>query len=401
MLTRRGRSVLGLAVVLLVAGRILGVTELFGLAVAAAVVAFVGIARVRAPQLRVQLSARAVPQVIAVGETALLELSIDNTGSVPTPGGRLQLVPLGHGPVVEVPRLVPGERATISLRLPSDRRGRHEVAGFDAVIVDALGTARRRLTGTGPSRYGVRPPVETLPGALPTGEAGAGLETTRSSADRLASGASLLRGYLDGDDLRRIHWPTTARVGDLMVREGGDRQLDVRSGITVVLSGHVIGDKGRGVDEEPFEDAVRFAASLVGAAEREGTFRLVVPGSVDSGEGGGSWHLEGALEALTDLQAVELVSGRDLVAPSPPAAALVDQAVLFVAACERPESVAELFGASPFDLGRAASGVVVVCAGCPRSGIEVLGRGRLLVRVSPGGSIAELWSAGEPGMVRT
>ena len=222
MLTRRGRSVLGLAVVLLLAGRILGVTELFGLAVAAAVVALVGIARVRAPQLRVQLSVRVLPQVIALGETATLELSIENAGSVPTPGGRLQLVPLGNGPVVEVPRLVPGERATISLRLPTERRGRHEVAGFDAVVVDALGTARRRLTGTGPSRYGVRPPMEPLPGALPTGDTGAGLETTRSSAERLASGASLLRGYIDGDDLRRIHWPTTARVGDRLLVRAAD-----------------------------------------------------------------------------------------------------------------------------------------------------------------------------------
>ncbi len=219
MLTRRGRVALVLALALLIAGRILGVTELFGLAAAAAAVVGLGIARVRAPRLRVSLSAQVAPPVISAGDLAALEVAIENSGTVPTPAGRLQLVPAGggEGPLIEVPRLVPGERATVSLRLPTERRGRHEVTGFDAVLVDAVGTARRRVTGLGATRFGVRPVVEALSAALPAGGGGAELETTRSSAERLRSGASLLRPYMAGDDLRRVHWPTTARIGDIMV----------------------------------------------------------------------------------------------------------------------------------------------------------------------------------------
>ena len=28
-----------------------------------------------------------------------------------------------------------------------------------------------------------------------------------------------MRGYQEGDDLRRIHWPSVARTGELMIRQ--------------------------------------------------------------------------------------------------------------------------------------------------------------------------------------
>ena len=38
-----------------------------------------------------------------------------------------------------------------------------------------------------------------------------GAESTRSAAERLVTGSSMLRRYAQGDDLRRVHWRTTAR----------------------------------------------------------------------------------------------------------------------------------------------------------------------------------------------
>ncbi|MGO9195654.1 MAG: DUF58 domain-containing protein [Acidimicrobiales bacterium] len=396
MLTRRGRVALSLAVVLLVAGRILGVTEMFGLCAAIVAVVALGVARVRAPQLRVALGARVVPPVIRVGELATLELSVENAGSAPTPSGRLQLIPAAgaEGPMIEVPRLVPGERATVSLRLPSDRRGRHDVSGFEAVLADALGTARRRVTGIGSSRYGVRPVAEPLSATLPSGGQRSELETTRSSAERLRSGTSLLRSYIAGDDLRRIHWPTTARVGDLMVREGGDRELDASSGVTVVLAPFVLAGNDPALQSARFEDAVRIAASLVTAARREGSFRLVVQGGADTGEGTGARHLDDALEVLTDVRAMP-VGKLDQIRPALPWTSYDDRVVLFVAACDDPSDLPSVLGADP---GRAAPGsaaVVVICAGGTESGIESVSRRHMLVRVPLGGSLEELWSTGE------
>lgn len=394
MLTARGRAVLGVAAVLLVAGRILGVAELYGLAVAAASVVGLGALRVRAPHLKVAVAAAAVPAVIAVGDPASLELSLENTGTVPTPAGRLRLVPAGQspGPLVEVPRLVPGEQATVTLRLPSERRGRHEVAGFEAELVDSLGTARRRVTGIGPTRYGIRPAPEPLPGALPSGGGGSDVETTRSSADRLRTGASLLREYQPGDDLRRVHWPTTARVGALMVREGGDRERDASSGITVVTTCYALTHGELSVALARVEQVVTAVASILVAASAEGPFRLVVAGESDTGEAAGARHLDTCLELLTDLRAMPVTSGADVVAHLP-RVGFDGCVVIAVVAAADPAEAAAVLGRSPTHFAAGSSGLVLVCCGADTASIEPGDSGELVVKVPLGAALGELWES--------
>lgn len=381
---------LGLAVALLIVGRLLGVTELFGLAAAGLAVVAVGILRVRAPHLRLALTTRVLPPTISKGELATLELVAENTGSAPTPPGRLQVFSTGQpgGPVMEVPRLVPGERAVVSLRLPTERRGRHEVSGFEALFDDGVGLCRRRLTSLAPTRYGVRPVAEDLPATLPTGEGGTDLETTRSAAERLAGGASLLRPYIAGDDLRLVHWKTTARVGELMVREGGDRELENSSGSVVVLSAYSPGG------EESFEDAVCVAASLLVAAEREGTFRLIVPGRLDTGEGAGERHLDKVFEALTDVQAAKRPPGEVVL---PQRQAFEGQVAFFLQSSGT--TAVEHFGMEPAELCPPAAAVLQVTCGAHTSELVQLERRLLSVSLAPGASLAELWSAGEIALV--
>jgi len=402
VLTRRGRAALVLSVALLVAGRILGVTELFGVAATAAAAVALGAAMVRSPRLRVALSATVAPPVISIGDRASLEIVIENSGSVPTPGGRLQLVPAGggDGPLVEVPRIVPGERATVSLRLPTDRRGRHEVTGFDAVLADPLGIARRRVTGLGATRFGVRPVAEPLSGVLPIGGGGADLETTRSSAERLRTGASLLRPYVAGDDLRRVHWPTTARIGDLMVREGGDRERDATSGITVVLSARVTAGTAGGSAVDRFEHAVHVTASILTAAAREGSsFRLVIPGSADSGDGSGERHLDLAFDLLTDVRGLPASHSGESHSPIVSRSALEGRVVIMVAACDDPEAFGTLVGTEPAALVTPGTPLVLVCAGALESSIEAGHRHGLVVRTAIGESLEELWTLGDAAVV--
>src|ERR1700678_3322552 len=276
MLTKRGKFAVAAGLVMLVVGRILGVTELFGIAMAILALVVTSAVRVRISHVRATVSARLSPEVIEATQPTVLEVFVENKGLVQTPNARLQLVPRGGGRHrVLIPRLAPGERATVTIGLDSSRRGRHGITGYDVVLTDGLGLATERLVSTGSIAYLVRPRTEELPHTLPLTAGLGGRESTHSSAERILTGASMLRGYVPGDDLRRIHWPTTARVGELMVREGGDPDLSSRSGTTILLGTRSAGGDG-------FERAVEVTASLVAAAAREGPFRLVTTGGYDS-----------------------------------------------------------------------------------------------------------------------
>jgi uncharacterized protein (DUF58 family) len=295
VLTRRGKVAISAFFFLVVAGRILGVTELWGIATAIGVLVLVSFVRVRVSRVRASITSRLSPEVIEAGQPTVLELFVENTGLGPTPGGRLQLLPSGGGRHrIVVPRLAPSERATVTIGLDSTRRGRHGITGYDVILVDGLGLAAERVTSTGSIGYLVRPRTEELPRTLPL-SAGGGRESTQSSAERLLTGFSNLRGYVEGDDLRRVHWRTTARVGELMVREGGDPDSANRSGTTIVL-----GTK-RGASDA-FERAVEVASSLVVAAAHEGRVRLITTDGYDSDAATGAAHLDAIGLELATIQ---------------------------------------------------------------------------------------------------
>lgn len=75
-----------------------------------------------------------------------------------------------------------------------------------------------------------------------------------------------IRPYEPGEDIRAVHWPLTARTGQLMVRE--HQETSARRLNLVILNGSASG--------EPLEMAVSAAASLIELALREGlAVRLV------------------------------------------------------------------------------------------------------------------------------
>ena len=85
-----------------------------------------------------------------------------------------------------------------------------------------------------------------------------------------------VREYEQGESLRRVHWPTSARRGQLMVKELEDTSHD---GVVVLLDCDPAGDVGTPPDSS-FDAAVRVAGSILQAhAARGRAATLVSTGS--------------------------------------------------------------------------------------------------------------------------
>lgn len=75
-----------------------------------------------------------------------------------------------------------------------------------------------------------------------------------------------VRPYLMGDDIRFVHWPTTARAGQLMTREFHDAGAQR---LTIVIDASAVSGDGT-PGATPLDDAARLAASLTAQARATG-----------------------------------------------------------------------------------------------------------------------------------
>jgi uncharacterized protein (DUF58 family) len=162
--------------------------------------------------------------------------------------------------------LRPGSRLERVYPVPTGRRGRLQVGPVRLRRYGLAGLAAR----TGPTGDAVT--VRVLPRMLPVRAVPPGTRRGHVSGDeRVAHGGTDLVGlreYLPGDDLRRLHWATSARTGTLMVREDADPS---QAHLAVVLDDRMESYRLPGADPEAlFEEAVDAAASLAGAASAAG-----------------------------------------------------------------------------------------------------------------------------------
>jgi uncharacterized protein (DUF58 family) len=166
------------------------------------------------------------------------------------------------GPGIEVtgpPERHAGYRWSLPLR--AVRHGAFSVAPPALVRTDPFGLYRSRVTVACTGRILVRPAEVTLARTALVGR------TTAVSSGRGPSGDGdefdTLRRYEPGDDIRRIHWPNSARLGEVLVRRHVDSP--VRE-LVVLLDTAASSYK----DAEYFERAVDFSASLVRSAGERG-----------------------------------------------------------------------------------------------------------------------------------
>jgi uncharacterized protein (DUF58 family) len=162
---------------------------------------------------------------------------------------------LGGIPIHAVlPRLRRGETGQRTYRLPTTQRGVYEIGPIEIPRADPFGLCHTVQRLGAPQRIAVHPRLLPLR-PLPTG---ASRNLEGPSSDSSPQGTVTfhrLREYEVGDDLRTIHWPSTARLGKLVVRHN----VDTAQPYTVVLADL---DPQR-YSAEAFEEAVDVVASVL------------------------------------------------------------------------------------------------------------------------------------------
>lgn len=260
MPTRAGWSVLGAVVVLGAAGIALDWVDLLVVAAACAAAFVVGFAWVpRRPRLGVDVSL--APARVTVGDAAGATAAVTNRGRLPSLGIDAE-VPYGPAVLeVRIPRLGAGETGTVQVGLPTRRRGVVDVGPLALVRRDPFGLFRRdEVLGTA-ERLWVHPRRYDLA----VKSAGRTHDLDAPSADRSPAGTitfHTIREYVEGDDLRFVHWRSTARTGTLMVRQNVDTS---RPSTTVILD-----TSAASYTPASFEVAVEAAASVVDACTAAG-----------------------------------------------------------------------------------------------------------------------------------
>jgi len=254
VLTTRGVALLVGGVMVWVTGRLLGVPEL-------GIVAVTSIALVGSSCLSLMLGTRVISATRTLAARRLdhggrgagtLELQARGRGS----SARLLVEErcpqalLTTGPLIfTAPRIDRGQAVTLEYEIAGGARGRYTVGPLLVNARDPFGLAQRSWQVAEPEELLVYPPIERLPSHAIHGH------QPLTVGDEFDT----MREYVRGDDLRRIHWPSTAHRQRLMVRQHEQSRVG-KACVFLDVRGCAHAGSGPG---STVEKAIGVAASLV------------------------------------------------------------------------------------------------------------------------------------------
>jgi uncharacterized protein (DUF58 family) len=260
-LTTRGRSFLAAAAAAALCALILGERDLLRVAILLAALPLLAAAYVGQTRYRLSCTRTVEPVRVPVGSPARVLLRLSNLSRLPT--GTLLLedrlpYALGSRPRLVLERLGGQRTSTVAYTVRAEVRGRYDVGPLVVRLTDPFGLCELGRSFTTVGHLTVVPQVITLPNVRVAGQyAGSGDSRARSVAVHGEDDAAT-REYRNGDDLRRVHWRSTARTGELMVRR---EEQPWESRATIVLDTRRQGHRGEGPTSS-FEWAVSAAASV-------------------------------------------------------------------------------------------------------------------------------------------
>jgi uncharacterized protein (DUF58 family) len=223
----------------------------------------------RRARYQLRCSRTVTPARVAPGQPTKVAVRLENVSRIST--GLLlaeETIPysLGARPRYVINGIERNGSREVSYQLRSDVRGKFTIGPMRIRIADVFGLVELTANFASQNTLTVTPKVVPLTSASVNGSwSSDGDGRTRMTA---AAGDDdvIPRAYRNGDELRRVHWRSTARYGELMVRREEQRWQDRA---VLILDSRRVAHTGSGPSSS-FEFAVSAAASIGVHLARQG-----------------------------------------------------------------------------------------------------------------------------------
>jgi uncharacterized protein (DUF58 family) len=376
-LTRKGWAVLLIAGALLASGVLFGIQELYPIGAAVLVSVVAARAWVGAQTWDLRVARHVHPVRVPAGGEAKVELTVVNHSSRRSPvvaasdpfdGGR-------RWARFSIAPLDPGDTRMASYRLPTSGRGIYRLGPLELEMTDPFGIARVVRSATPDASLTVHPKVDHISSRTVSTHDDRDLHLPLPVVGQGGDEFYGLREYQAGDDSRMIHWPSTARVDNLVIRQA-ESLWQGRATIAIDL-------RSAAHDQDTLEPILSASASLAAASLRAGLHvRVVTTGGLDTGYGGSSAHGAAILDLLAGAathNGASLTEGLRVIRTSDPLTLITTDAT----------TDSDLSSACRLGGMRKATAVVFERR-IPREGYRIPANSRYL-RVRPGVSFRTAW----------
>ncbi|MEX2561972.1 MAG: DUF58 domain-containing protein [Nitriliruptoraceae bacterium] len=220
-MTRRGWGMLIAALAIFLAARVFGIRELQMVSVAMLVAVLGALAQTWSGISKINVDRAIAPAVVSFGEQAIVTLTVNNLSGRPTtPLELLDAVPDGFASPdpVRLGVIRAYRSAVVTYELDGTRRGKATIGPLQVRTADPFGIVMRTKSFAMTGTVTVLPPVVPLPAGLVLESATTGSRGGSHRVERDGREFAGIREYVDGDDLRTVHWASTAHRGKLIVR---------------------------------------------------------------------------------------------------------------------------------------------------------------------------------------
>ncbi|MGH3268778.1 MAG: DUF58 domain-containing protein, partial [Trebonia sp.] len=217
--TTRASCLLAAWVTAVLCGLLLGETDLVRAGVLAAAVPCAAAVVVHRSRVRVANRRSIDPPRAAAGQAVTAHLTITNRSLLPT--GALMLEDQLPDRFVGRARFVldslgSHQVRTVSYRMPNLGRGRYRAGPLRIRLSDPFHMIDLTRSFTATTEFVVTPVVDQLPPVEPPRSDELGDSSGSHSIGSHGADDASTREYRTGDDLRKIHWRSSARTGTLM-----------------------------------------------------------------------------------------------------------------------------------------------------------------------------------------